>query len=57
LRGVIGEWELEFESIAIVTDNASDVTTAVKNLNVGHLPRFAHMLNLVVQQAVSQLKA
>ena len=62
MRRVIGEWELEEKLVAIVTDNAANITAAVRQLQqsdgywaVKHLPCFAHTLNLVVQQAVQSI--
>ena len=60
---MISEWELETKLVAIVTDNAANVTAAIRQLqqsdngfrNVKHLPCFAHTLNLVVQQAVQAI--
>jgi len=63
LRRVIGDWELQTKLVAIVTDNAANITAAVRQLQqsdssfrlVKHLPCFAHTLNLVVQQAVQSI--
>ena len=62
LRRVITEWSLEEKLVAVVTDNAANVTAAVRQLQqtdgfraVKHLPCFAHTLNLVVQQAVQSI--
>jgi len=62
LRRVITEWSLEEKLVAVVTDNAANVTAAIGQLQqtdgcwtVKHLPCFAHTLNLVVQQAVQSI--
>jgi len=57
---VIGDWQLETKVVATVTDNAANITAALRQLQksnnafqgVKHLSCFAHTLNLVVQQAV-----
>ena len=62
MRRVVSEWELEEKLVAVVTDNAANITAAVRQLQqtdgcraVKHLPCFAHTLNLVVQQAVQAI--
>jgi len=63
LRRVIGYWELETKLVAIVTDNAANISAAVGQLQqsdsafqgVEHVRCFAHTLNLVVQQAVQTI--
>ena len=51
---VIREWKLEGKVVAVCTDNAANITAAVK---LKHLPCFAHTLNLVVQKGVATLAA
>lgn len=57
LLAVCKEWNIKEENIlAIVTDNASNITKAVE-LSVGskkHVPCFAHTLNLVAERALEE---
>ena len=62
LHRVITEWSLEQKLVAVVTDNAANVTAAIRQLQqmnefraVKHLPCFAHSLNLVVQNALQSI--
>ena len=62
LRRLITEWSLEEKLVAVVTDNAANITAAIKQLQqtdglraVKHLPCFAHTLNLIVQPAVQSI--
>lgn len=59
LQNVIREWDLQHKVVAIVTDNAANIVSAVVDvLKKRHIPCFAHTLNLAVQdglQAVSEL--
>ncbi|XP_076048272.1 E3 SUMO-protein ligase ZBED1-like [Oratosquilla oratoria] len=52
LKEICEEWDLLEKVCCIVTDNASNIVKAVKDMNVKHLPCFAHSLNLVVQNAL-----
>ena len=44
---------LEGKVVAVCTDNAANITAAVKLAKLKHLPCFAHTLNLVVQKGVA----
>jgi len=57
LLRVIREWKLEGKVVGVCTDNAANITTAVKLAKLKHLPCFAHTLNLVVQKGVATLAA
>ncbi len=37
---------------SIVTDNAANMTVAIKRMNVRHIPCIAHTLNQVVQDSI-----
>ena len=50
LLRVIREWKLEEKVVAVCTDNAANITAAVKLAKLKHLPCFAHTLNLVVKK-------
>ena len=52
LKRIVREWRIEDKVVAIVTDNASNITAAVKLTGWRHIPCFAHTLNLVVQEAI-----
>lgn len=49
---VFSEWGLTSKVVAIVTDNAANVCSAVNLTGIPNLPCFAHTLNLVVQQGL-----
>jgi len=49
LKRVVADWGLTGKVCAIVTDNAANVTSAVRLTGWRHLPCFAHTLNLIVQ--------
>ena len=46
LLRVIREWKLEGKIVAVCTDNAANITAAVKIVKWRHLPCFAHTLSL-----------
>jgi len=57
LLHVIREWKLEGKVVSVCTDNAANITAAVKLAKVKHLSCFTHTLNLVVQKGVAILGA
>ena len=52
LRLVRNKWGISDKINSIVTDNAANMTAAIKQINVRHIPCFAHSLNLVVQDSI-----
>ena len=52
LQRIVRVWKIEDKIVAIVTDNASNITAAVRLTGWRHIPCFAHTLNLVVQEAI-----
>lgn len=42
-------------NIYVTTDNAADITAAIRLANLPHVPCFAHTLNLAVQKALKDL--
>ena len=56
LLHIISEWDNQEKIVLVVTDNAANMTSAVKNAGFKHLPCFAHTLNLVVQKRVLEIK-
>jgi zinc finger BED domain-containing protein 1 (E3 SUMO-protein ligase ZBED1) len=55
LRWVISDWDIGKKVVAVVTDNAANITAAVRLAGLKHLPCFAHTLNLVVQKALKAI--
>ena len=57
LEAVMKEWGITSKVIAVVTDNAANMTAAIKRMApVYHIPCYAHTLNLVVQDSLKSLK-
>lgn len=54
LRAVLDEWGIYSKVATIVTDNDSTMLKACELLQKRHLPCFAHTVNLVVQDSLSQ---
>jgi len=54
---VICDWKLDGKVVSVCTDNAANITAAVKLAKLKHLPCFAHTLNLVVEKGVATLAA
>lgn len=54
LTKVIYEFSLKGKVVAVVSDNASNMTAAVRILGLRHLPCFAHTLNLIVRAALQE---
>ncbi|XP_072380666.1 E3 SUMO-protein ligase ZBED1-like [Diabrotica undecimpunctata] len=55
LKEIVGNYGLEDNVAACTTDNAANVTLAVKLCNWQHIPCFAHTLNLIVKNAVTEI--
>lgn len=56
IKRVANEWQIEKKIEAVVTDNAANIVAAVKLTNWKHVPCFAHTLNLIVQNALQEIK-
>lgn len=56
LQAALREWGLSDKVQAIVTDSAANISAAVKLTGYTHLFCFAHILNLVVQKAITVLE-
>ncbi|KAF0754582.1 zinc finger BED domain-containing protein 1-like [Aphis craccivora] len=52
LRNTLDEWNLCHKFTAVVTDNASNIISAIKKCNWRWLPCFAHSINLIVQSSL-----
>ena len=49
LQRVTTDWQITDKVVCVVTDNASNMVSAIGKTAWRHLPCFAHSLNLVVQ--------
>ncbi len=57
LTHVCSKWEILDKVFCVVTDDAANMSSAIKNImNLSHLPCFAHTLNLVVQDSVKNIR-
>ncbi len=52
IRLVYNKWDISDKIHSVVTDNAANMTAAMKQMNVCHILCFAHTLNLVVQDSI-----
>ncbi|KAK7881406.1 hypothetical protein WMY93_029815 [Mugilogobius chulae] len=57
LLKVAKEWNVENKVVCCVTDNAANITKAIKILKWIHHPCLAHTINLVVKDALKVIKA
>lgn len=46
------KWKIFDKVVAVVTDGGANINSAVRQMNLPHVPCTAHKLNLVVQQAL-----
>jgi len=46
---------MNYKIVAIVTDNAPNITTAVREMKYRHIGCFAHSINLVVQHSLEHI--
>lgn len=53
---VLTEWEILDKVQTIVTDNAYNITNAIKLTEWNHLPCLAHTINLIVQSALKKIE-
>ncbi|KAK6182233.1 hypothetical protein SNE40_009961 [Patella caerulea] len=53
LESVMDEWDIREKTVALVTDNASNMLLAASKLDgITHMPCFAHTLNLAAQKGL-----
>jgi len=53
LKNIFNEWEIIHKILAIVTDSGANIKSAVNKLQIPHIPCTAHILNLIVTQAIT----
>lgn len=56
LLKVAKEWNVEDKVVCCVSDNAANITKAIKILKWPHNPCFAHTLNLIVRDGLKTIK-
>jgi len=49
LKLITDEWNVTKKVVAVVTDNAANIVTAIRLNGWKHIPCFAYTLNLIVQ--------
>lgn len=52
LENIFNEWGIRHKIVAIVTDSGANIKSAVNKLRIPHIPCTAHILNLIVTQAL-----
>lgn len=55
LKNIMREWHIENKITAIASDNAANITAAIREGDWRQIPCFAHTLNLWVQSALQHL--
>jgi len=55
LRSKVEEWQLENKVAAVISDNAANIVSAIRECNYRHLPCFAHSVNLIVQCGLKKI--
>lgn len=56
LKKISEDWSISEKVVACVSDNASNIKAAIKNVGWKHLPCFAHTLNLVVKEGLKAIQ-
>ena len=54
IGNVIDEWGLAGKVSYIVTDNGANIVKVVNEIGIGHIPCFAHTLNIVVKISIEK---
>lgn len=57
LMRIVDNWAITHKVVAATSDNANNIKAAIKINNWKHIPCFAHLLNLIVQSALREIKA
>ncbi|KAL4085299.1 hypothetical protein QTP88_027158 [Uroleucon formosanum] len=55
LKNITVEWDINYKIVAIVTDNAPNITAAVREMKYRHIGCFAHSINLLVQHSLEHI--
>ncbi|XP_060846118.1 E3 SUMO-protein ligase ZBED1-like [Rhopalosiphum padi] len=55
LKNITIEWKINNKVVAVVTDNAANMVSAVRQLHFRHIGCFAHSINLVVQNSLENI--
>lgn len=55
LNSVLRKWDIFHKVVAVVTDNAPNMLSAIEKLKKKHVPCFAHTLNLAVQKGIAEM--
>ncbi|KAJ8913361.1 hypothetical protein NQ315_008751 [Exocentrus adspersus] len=55
LKGVFSNWKIENKVVCVISDNAANITAAIRMGGWRHLGCFAHSLNLTVQGALKEI--
>ncbi|XP_072938838.1 E3 SUMO-protein ligase ZBED1-like [Epargyreus clarus] len=53
LNAILIEWNIKEKVVSVVTDNVTNMIKMCSLLELRHMPCFAHMLNLLVQQSLN----
>lgn len=56
LQNIVRQWGLQNKIAACTTDNASNITSAIRLCQWRHVSCFAHSLNLIIQSSLDQIK-
>jgi len=56
LQNVVRQWGLQNKVAACTTDNAANITAAIRFCMWIHIPCFAHSLNLIVQYSLEHIQ-
>lgn len=55
LKNITVEWDIDNKFVAIVTDNAPNITAAVREMKYRHIGCFVHSINLAVQHSLEHI--
>ena len=57
LTRIIDEWKIQHKVVAVVADNALNISSAVNHLGLTHIPCFATTINHVVNGTINAIKS
>lgn len=55
LQRVVNEWGISSKICGAITDNAANMTAAIRLCKWRHIPCFAHSINLIVQAGIQEI--